>query len=275
MKYRTVVILLSVAIATIMCITIPMPIYNYYTYTVPMKDPLIDYVVADFHYPRVENQDFNFYTMKSITLLADGSIDVGFRPNTKYMTYDGLNFTHVQNIKVGQTFVISCMREDYGNETVHIIPSYEELKNAIDAPTLSYIADEKYFENNCNNDPDEEGCNRLYNAFLNNSTIGVQESYGYARPYLDKEFYDKPFVNILKYMGLGEIDDKQVYAFHHVDGYLRNNVSCDYPQVIKYSIDLVDLDIPDWFLCTFPEAYRPSLILDDFQESRCAPYKDQ
>ncbi len=273
MKRLVVIILVVIIIVTIAIMSVPMSLYNYYTYTIPMRDPLIDYTVADFHYPPVN--DASFLIMKSATLLDDGSIDVEFRPNNRYVHYNGSNFAHVENIKAGQTFVVSCMYEDYGNQTLHIIPNYEELKKSIEETrTISYVADEEYFENNCNNDPDEEGCNRLYNAFLSNSTINVQESYGYTRPYLDKEFYDKPFVQILRYMGLGEINDNKVYVFHHIEGYLRDYVPCNYPQVIEHSVNLVYAEPPDWYLCTYSGLYRPSMVLYDFEESRCAPYKE-
>ncbi len=275
MKHRIATILVIV-IAPIIVGVITVPVYNYYTYTIPMKDPLINYVLADFHYPRVESLDSNFLTMKSITLLDDESIDVEFSPDSRYINSDGLNFTHVQNIKIGQTFVVSCNQHDDADR-IQITTSYEELLKQMNKTfqRVKVNVNDEFFKT-CQNNFDVRVCQELYTMFLeSNKTNFMTEIRVDTRPYLDKEFYDKPFVNILKYMGLGEIGGEQVYVFHHVDGYLRDSVSCDYPQVIKYSVDLVDLDIPDWLLCTFKEDYRPSLILYDFQESRCESYRDR
>ena len=279
MKRWVVIILVSITATTLIIMTVPMSIYNYYTYTLPMKDPLIGYGGSDFHYPHIALNP-GFLVMASTTLLEDGSINVEFRPDSRYIDYPGSNFAHFENIKVGQTFITSCRYPDNSNKTLRIYPSYEELRKANEESTIVvYDADEEYFKNNCNDGISDdvfsdETCKRLYSDFLRNITITISKRYGYTQPYLDKEFYDKPTVDILKYMGTGNFNGVPVYGFHHVYGYLRDNVPCDYPQVIEHSIDLVELDIPDWYICNYPELFRPTLVLDELRDSdMCAEYE--
>ena len=239
-----------------------------------MKDPLIEYAGSDFHYPHIALKP-GFLVMSSTTLLEDRSINVEFRPNSQYIDYPGSNFAHFENIKVGQSFVVSCEYLESTNKALQIIPSYEELKKAREETRVRYyIADEEYFANNCYGKVSNEFYNDLYVDFLRNETVRVGETYGYTKPYLDKEFYENPGVDILTYMGTGNFNGVPVYGFHHVYGYLRDKVPCNYPQVIEHSIDLVDIEIPDWYICNYPEHLLPTLILDEFRDSdMCAEYE--
>lgn len=116
-------------------------IYNYYAYTVPIKNAIdIDpEFPGDMHYERVPNENHAFYaSIRNITPLDDGSIDVDFG-NTDYRWSTGYDpipeFSHSQNIKVNQTFVVIChdpanplYRDLFKNSTLEARPGVEVLK---------------------------------------------------------------------------------------------------------------------------------------------------
>ncbi len=270
-------VIVSIVIVSSILIVISPTVYNYYAYTLPMKDILIDHYPIDFHYSNADGKHGTYGVVKLVTLLEDGSIDVEFGPNEFYLDFGVPNFTHTENIKVGQTFVVLC-QYFYDYTDARITSSFEELlKDRDKTPQkIKVNLNKEFFKTECKDNFDRRTCEELSLMFYDSKQDNItQEVIVDTRPYLDQVFYDKPFISILKYMGLGDRDGVPVHVFVHADGFLKSRLSCNYPQIIEYSIDLIDLEIPDWFICTYTSLHPPSLVLNDVRNSdRCAVYNE-
>lgn len=86
------------------------PIHGYFTYVVPMENYHdLEYFLGDIHYSPVNSSYDNYAAMGSVTLLENGSVDVVFTPDPKMTMFEGVpHFEHVENIKIGQTFAVTC-----------------------------------------------------------------------------------------------------------------------------------------------------------------------
>ena len=115
--------------------------YNYYVYTTPIKNAVDMYpdFPGDVHYEKVPKGIHKYYaSISNITPQDDGSIDVDFAKND-YSWSNGYSpipdFSHTENIKVNQTFVVIChdfsdplTREIFKNSTVSDYPEVDVLK---------------------------------------------------------------------------------------------------------------------------------------------------
>jgi hypothetical protein len=115
--------------------------YNYYVYTAPIKNAVYMYpdFLGDVHYEKVPKGIHKYYaSISNIAPQDDGSIDVDFAKND-YQRSNGYSpipdFSHTQNIKINQTFVVIChdfsdplTREIFKNSTVSDYPEVDVLK---------------------------------------------------------------------------------------------------------------------------------------------------
>lgn len=137
-------ILLVISVLMVAGVLIPVnfdSIYNYYVYTAPIKNSVNMYpeFLGDVHYEKVpKDTDKHYASISNIIPQDDGSIDVDFAKND-YQWSNGYSpipdFSHTENIKINQTFVVIChdfsdplTREIFKNSTVSDYPEVDVLK---------------------------------------------------------------------------------------------------------------------------------------------------
>jgi len=58
---------------------------------------------------------------------------------------------------------------------------------------------------------------------------------------------DNPEVEVLKYLGPVAILDKIEYKFYHAQRALQTDMPCNYPEIIEFSVDAIDLVVPEYY----------------------------
>ena len=103
----------------VLAILIYEPVYGFFTYRLPVAGSTVDHLVHDIHYEPVEKNGEKYYgTLEEISIIGDGTIEVRFGQND-YGIYGSVEkiysppvFSHVERIRVGQTFVAMCLDKD-------------------------------------------------------------------------------------------------------------------------------------------------------------------
>ena len=184
---------LLAAVTVLSCLVLVMlvyePVYGFFAYRLPVAGSTIDHGLHDIHYEWVEkeNGSRHFGTLEEISIVDDGTIEVRFGQNDHGIYRSGEKiysppvFSHVEQIRVGQTFVVTCIDED-------------------DIP-----------------------------------------------PHPDDALYtdDGTDITILKYLGLEEHAGIRVYKFLHANAWTETFMPCDWPQVIRYTVDALPVVISD------------------------------
>lgn len=267
-----VIFLVSLLIVSLLIAVTAAPLDGYYTYARPMMDHEVEYVVADFHNHPI-GTGAAYGAMMNATLLEDGSIDVDFAPNPQYIHFQNMpHFEYSRNIKVGQTFVAMCV--DYENrleeskrrldaakqEFEELKQTFEELRQGRDA------AKQRLEESRL--DAAKQEFEELNQKSEESRLDAAKQRLEFAKQRLEesKQRPDNTYVDMLKYTGVKSLEKNPAYEFpsdHFKDWYLgyverlngtstleffhfgallSSHMPCDYPNVIEWSIDVIQTD---------------------------------
>jgi len=247
------------------------PLYGYYTYMLPMTDHEVEYVVADFHNHPI-GTGAAFGAMSNVTLLEDRSVDVDFAPSPRDVYFQTVpHFEYSRNIKVGQTFAVGCT--DYEIEL-------KVLKQEMDA--AKQRIEESKQEMDAAKQKSEES--ELRFEFAQQWLEELKQDLEFDEQWLEelkqdleelKQSPNTTYVNMLKYAGVKSLEKNPAYEFpsdHFRDRYfedverlngtstleffhfgalLSGHMPCNYPDVIEWSIDVIQTDgreDREWFI---------------------------
>ena len=170
------------------------PTYGFFTYRLPVADSTIEHLVHHIDYSPVETGDGkrHLVTLEEVSIIDDETIEIRFGQNDYGIYSSGVKvysppvFSHVERIKVGQTFVVTCQERDD-------VPPHPK------------------------------------------STRDVPPGTG---------------ISILKYLGLEEHGGIRAYKFLHSSSLTKTPMPCNWPQVIRYTVDALPVVIPDDYMAT-------------------------
>ncbi len=134
MNKKNKIILITTIASVVILTSIGFPsVYNYYVYTIPIKNAILD-INGHYDYSPI-NATKHMMSIEKISLLPDNSINVQFGEND-YEWSNGYKpfpeFSYSTNIKVNDVFLIMC--HDYKKEsTLEFFPDIKDVdKTGID-----------------------------------------------------------------------------------------------------------------------------------------------
>lgn len=247
-----VVFLVSLLIISLLIPIAVAPLYGYYTYTLPMMDHEVEYVVADF-YNHVIGTSVASGAMRNVTLLEDGSIDVVFAPSPLDIRFQNIpHFEYSRNIKAGQTFVVACI--DYEEILDSRKRIFEDARQRLeesrsDVPKQRFEESKQTFEwakqrlEEWKQKPDSTFIDMV--KYTGVKSLERNPAYGFPSDYFEDMYLEH----------VEQLNGTSTLEFFHFGALLSNRVPCDYPGVIEWSIDVIRTDgregkewFPRWVL---------------------------
>ena len=254
------------------------PLYGYYTYMLPMTDHEVEYVVADFHNHPIGTGAASG-AMVNATLLEDGSINVDFAPSPRDVYFQTVpHFEYSRNIKVGQTFAVGCTDYEIGLEVSkrEMGAAKQELE---ESEQRIEFAKQRLEEAKQELEESEQRI-EFAKRYFEEAKQELEESeqrIEFAKQRLEeaKQRPNITYVSTLKYTGVKSLEKNPAYEFpsdHFRDRYfedverlngtstleffhfgalLSGHMPCNYPDVIEWSIDVIQTDgreDREWFI---------------------------
>ena len=233
------IFLVSLLIVSVLIAVIAAPIIGYYTYARPMMDYEIEYITADFHNHAI-GTGAAYGAMRNVTLLDDTSIDVDFAPSPYDSRFQNTpHFEYSRNIKAGQTFVVGCtdyegMLESSKRWVEESEQLVEEHRQKLDESDLEMwkqnLKEAKQSLEELKQNPDQTYVNMLKYTGVKS----LEENPAYEFP--SDRFKDRH----LEYVE--RLDGASTLEFFHFSAMLSSQMPCDYPNVIEWSIDIIQTD---------------------------------
>ena len=193
------IFIISVIVVTVLLFSINYQyIYDYVTYTVPMKNASFERDVGHYDYIPL-NSTKGMMSMEKILLMDNEKILVKFNQNNYQLYSSGYKpipvFDYIATFQKGDTFAILC--SNIGKD------GYVDMTTDLDRPWL-------------------------------------------------------PGLGIVKYLGLYHVEDIIVFLFWHTSATVEVDMPCDYPEIIRHSINL-------WEIQEMGKPDAPKDILESYQ----------